>query len=71
MVNFKILGMLFSVIPFRVGVFSLISIYLFADVCKLKFSGEAATNESLPPGGRGTTKWWKERADNEAKFVSP
>ena len=29
---------------------------------KLMFSGEVATNESLPPGGRGTTKWWKEPA---------
>ena len=24
--------------------------------------GEAIANESLPPRGRGTTKWWKEPA---------
>ena len=39
---------------------------------KLQFMGEAIANESLPPRGRGTTKWWKEPAGGgEAKFVSP
>ena len=34
---------------------------------KLKYTAQRPLRDGLPPGGRGTTKWWKEPAGAEAE----